>query len=69
MKNKIENVKCAILDRIMTNISDTNKTLSIDTIVSFANIVNMFDKQEKGKQEDKEQEKEKYIENDIVEAL
>lgn len=66
MKNKIDNVKCAILDRIMANISDTNKSLSIDTIVSFANIVNMFDKQEKGKQE---HEEEKYVVDDIAEEL
>lgn len=46
MDDKIKEVKLAILDRILANIIDKDKSLSADTIVAFAGIVEVFDKTE-----------------------
>lgn len=49
MKDKIEEVKLAILDRILSNITDKEKSLTTDTIVAFSGIVESFDKTEEYK--------------------
>lgn len=46
MDEKIKETKLAILDRILANVNDKEKALSTETIVSFAGIVETFDKTE-----------------------
>lgn len=46
MDEKIKETKLAILDRILANVTDKEKALSTETIVSFAGIVETFDKTE-----------------------
>lgn len=53
MEDKIIEVKTAILERILVNISDTTKSLNAETIVSFAGIVETFDKTEEMKKQPK----------------
>ena len=53
MEKKLNEVKLAILDRILTNISDSTKSLNVETIVSFAGIVETFDRTEEMKKQPK----------------
>lgn len=43
MDDKIKEVKLAILDRILANVTDKEKALSGDTLSTLASIVNNFD--------------------------
>ena len=53
MENKIIEVKLAILDRILTNVKDTTKSVNMETLVSLAGIVETFDKTEEFKKQPK----------------
>lgn len=53
MDDKIKEVKIAILDRILMNVSDKEKALNTDTIVAFAGVVETFDKTEEYKKQPK----------------
>lgn len=46
MEEKIKEAKLAIIDRIITNITDKDKGLDVGTIVALSGIIETFDKTE-----------------------